>query len=122
MTNIYCIKAILGTGPCQEDIIPQSLPIFKRFIQGITRTATKGQGGSTPVATQIRGCLKRFLAILANAQKRETEASLPCVKNTLLASTILVTSSTNVLPPTDPLVTKLLDEIVDCLSDRMVCS
>ncbi|KAI9772863.1 MAG: hypothetical protein M1840_008745 [Geoglossum simile] len=114
-----CIIHIFASNACQEDIIPQSLPIFKRFIQGITRTAKKGQEGPATVATQIRGCLKQFLAILANAQKRETESSLPCVKNTLLASTILVTSSTNVLPPTDPLVTKLLDEIVDCLSDRM---
>jgi hypothetical protein len=111
-------KAILGTGACQVDIVQQSLLIFKRFIQGITRA--KGQGSSTVVTTQIRSCLKRFLAILANAQKRETEASLPCVKNTLLAATILITSSASVLPVSDPLITKLLDEIIDCLSDRMV--
>ncbi|KAH0543337.1 hypothetical protein FGG08_002293 [Glutinoglossum americanum] len=116
---IHIFATILGTGACQADIVPQSLPNFKRFIQGITRATEKGQGNPTVVATQIRGCLKRFLAILASAQKRETEASLPCVKNTLLAATILVTSSASVLPASDPLVTKLLDEIVDCLSDRM---
>ncbi|KAH0562317.1 hypothetical protein GP486_002982 [Trichoglossum hirsutum] len=114
---VHIFATILSTGLCQADIVPQSLPIFKRFIQGMTRG---GQGDSTTVGIQIRGCLKRFLAILANAQKRETETSLPCVKNTLLAATILVTSSTNVLPASDPLITKLLDEIVDCLSDRMV--
>ncbi|KAA8563634.1 hypothetical protein EYC84_011657 [Monilinia fructicola] len=52
-------------------------------------------------------------------KKRETEASLPCVKNALLASTLLLTSGTNNLPANEPLVTRFLDELVDCLSDRM---
>lgn len=56
-----------------------------------------------------------------NAQKRETDASLPCVKNSLLAGTVLLTSGTNSLQASDPLVSKFLDEVVDCLSDRMVC-
>jgi hypothetical protein len=69
----------------------------------------------------MKGCLKRFMSIYVNAQKRETEASLPCVKNSLLASTVLLTSGENHFSTTDPLVVKFLDETLDCLSDRMVC-
>lgn len=109
---IHIFATIFGTGACQTTIVPQALPIFKRFIQGITRNAN-----NDAVVDQIRGCLKRFLLILSNAQKRETEASLPCAKNMLLASTILLTSSTSVLPPNDPLITTLLNEMLDCLHD-----
>ncbi len=55
-----------------------------------------------------------------NAQKRETEASLPCVKNVILASTVLLTSGKNYMSASEPLVKRFLDEVVDCLSDRMV--
>jgi hypothetical protein len=45
---------------------------------------------------------------------------MPCVKNTLLASTVLLTSGANYMSASEPLVTRYLDEVVDCLSDRMV--
>ncbi|KAI9879672.1 MAG: hypothetical protein M1830_007779 [Pleopsidium flavum] len=110
---IHIFATIFSTGSCQATIVPQALPIFRRFIQGITRAT----GDNDTVMDQIRGCLKRFLLILSNAQKREIEASLPCAKNMLLASTILLTSSTSVLPPSDPLITHLLTEMLDCLHD-----
>lgn len=110
----HIFSVILGTGSAQAIIVPQSLPILKRYIGSITKST------SHTVATQVRGCLARFLAILASAQKRETEASLPCVKNTLLSTTILLTGGVNLVPPNDPLLIKFLDELVDCLSDRMV--
>ena len=111
--------AMLGTAACQPAMIPQALPILKQFVRDITT-----RSGDTPVddfvVAELRCCLKRFLATYANAQKRETTASLAYVKNTLLASTILLTGSTNVIPTEDASVQRLLDDLVECLDDRMV--
>ena len=118
---IHIFATILGTANCQTVVVPQSLPILKRFITIISGSRKLAKDEETATGTQLQGCLKRFMSIYANAQKRETEASLPCVKNTLLASTVLLTSGTNRLSTDDPLVVKFLDEVLDCLSDRMVC-
>jgi hypothetical protein len=117
---VHIFATILGTPSCQAVIVPQSLPILKRFISSISGPSKSGQDETTSSTAQLHGCLKRFLSIYMQAQKRETEASLPCVKNTLLASTVLLTSGTNYMPASDPLVARFLDETVDCLSDRMV--
>ena len=111
--------AMLGTAACQPAMIPQALPILKQFVQDITTRSGEASVDDFVVA-QLRCCLRRFLAIYANAQKRETTASLACVKNTLLASTILLTGSTNVIPAEDASVQRLLDDLVECLDDRMV--
>ncbi|KAG9243026.1 armadillo-type protein [Calycina marina] len=111
--NIFA--TVLSTASCQAVVVPLSLPILKRFITSISLSSNR----SSENLTQVQGCLKRFLSIYLNAQKRETEASLPCVKNTLLASTLLLTSGTNHLSATEPVVARFLDEVVDCLNDRM---
>ena len=113
---IHIFATVLGTASCQAVVVPQSLPILKRFI---TNTSISRKNETDDI-TQIQGCLKRFLSIYLNAQKRETEASLPCVKNTLLASTVLLTSGKNYMSAAEPLVNRFLHELVDCLSDRMV--
>ncbi|KAI9796339.1 MAG: hypothetical protein M1825_000634, partial [Sarcosagium campestre] len=110
----HIFAAILGAGQCQATVVPQSLPILKRFTQLLTQS-----GAEEILVTQIRGCMRRFLSIYKQAQKRETESSLACVKNALLACTILLTSSKNLLPPNEPMVDSLLDQMVDCLTDRM---
>ncbi|KAI9832561.1 MAG: hypothetical protein M1819_004351 [Sarea resinae] len=115
----HIFATILGTGSCQETVVPQALPIFKRFVTGITQTGHGQTPENDNVANQIRVCLRRFLTILLNAQKRASEASLPCAKNTILATTILLTSGANDIVPTDPLVTRFLDEMLDCLNDTM---
>ena len=117
---IHIFATILGTGSCQAVVVPQSLPILKRFITSVSASYKIQNPNHNTSIIQLQGCLKRFLSIYMNAQKRETEVSLPCVKNTLLASTLLLTSGTNHLSASDPLVTRFLDEVVDCLSDRMV--
>jgi hypothetical protein len=115
---IHIFATILGTTSCQAVVVPQSLPILKRFI---TSSSTPGKNKNQKAdLSQIQGCLKRFLSIYLNAQKRESEASLPCVKNALLACTVLLTSGTNSMSASEPLVIRFLDEAVDCLSDRMV--
>ncbi|RDW89137.1 ARM repeat-containing protein [Coleophoma cylindrospora] len=116
---IHIFATILGTASCQAVVVPQSLPILKRFMTSISSSRKSEVDSRDSNLTQIQGCLKRFLSIYLNAQKRETEASLPCVKNTLLASTILLTSGKNVMSANEPLVTRFLDEVLDCLNDRM---
>ena len=117
---IHVFATILATpGPCQDVIVPQALPMFKRFVASLPGVQ-KGKAVATD--SQVQGCLRRFLSIYVNAQKREAPSSLQCVKNCLLAITILFTGSANRLPASDPLVSRFLDEALDCLSDRMVSS
>ncbi|KAH8682939.1 armadillo-type protein [Tricladium varicosporioides] len=116
---IHIFATILGTASCQAIVVPQSLPILKRFITSISGDRKSKRETQDTNLTQVQGCLKRFLSIYLNAQKRETEASLPCVKNTLLASTLLLTSGKNYMSASEPLVARFLEEVIDCLSDRM---
>ena len=110
---LHLLTTILSTGACQTSVVPQMLPIFKRFIQSITQDMAR----NSAVADQITGCLQRLRSILTNAQRRDSEASLQCAKNTLLASTILLTSGSNSISINEPLVTKLLEDLLDCLQD-----
>lgn len=116
---IHIFSTILATPSCQEIVVPQSLATLKRFITTISKT--KGTSdGPTPTDVQLQGCLRRFLTIYLNAQKREAATSLACVKNSLMAITILLTGGNNQLGANDPLVARFLEEVYDCLSDRMV--
>ncbi|KFY69762.1 hypothetical protein V499_09780 [Pseudogymnoascus sp. VKM F-103] len=114
---IHIFATVLGTPSCQTVVVPTSLPILKRFISSISKeNAMKSDEASQE---QLRGCLRRFLSIYMHAQKRESDNALPCVKNSLLACTVLMTSGINTLSASDPLVVKFLDETLDCLNDRM---
>ena len=112
---LHIFANILGTGACQANVVPQALPVFKRFLQSSMKDPTFSSGRSS--ANLIRSCLKRFLTILSYAQRRESETSLPCAKNTILACTILLTTASNSFEPNDPLLIKALDEMLDCLQD-----
>ena len=120
---MHIFSTILSTPICQQVIVPQSLAILKRFVAIMPDAAgaTGGDDGGLPPQAQLQSCLRRFLSIYANAQKREEATSLACVKNCLLATTILFTGGKNQLPASHPLVTRYLDEVLDCLNDRMVC-
>lgn len=113
IAHIYA--TILAAPSCQELIVPQSLATLKRFMASMSKAAD----GHSPGPVQLQSCLRRFLSVYLNAQKRES-TSLACVKNCLLATTILFTSGRNQLPATEPLVGRYLDEVLDCLTDRMV--
>lgn len=116
---IHIFATILATPSCQEVIVPQSLPIFKRFMASMSSSRSLGDGRAA-TDMQVEGCLRRYLSIYLHAQKREAPTSLQCVKNCLLAITILFTGGSNRLAASDRLVQKYLDEVVDCLTDRMV--
>ncbi|KAK4217903.1 hypothetical protein QBC37DRAFT_24775 [Rhypophila decipiens] len=123
---LHIFATILATPSCQEIIVPQSLPTLKRFIAGISSHPNRQPEGedddeqqSSPTDLQLLGCLRRFLSIYLNAQKREAPTSLPCVKNCLMGITILFTSGKNRLGANEPLVARFLEELVDCLTDRM---
>ncbi len=109
---LHIFATILSTGACQANVVPQAFPIFKRFLQTIATASTSAASSGL-----IRGCLHRFLSILSRAQRRESETSLPCAKNTLLACTILLTNASRSLVPNDPLITRTLDEMLACLQD-----
>lgn len=115
---IHIFATILATPACQEVIVPQALPIFKRFMASMCKS--HGAEGREAIDMQIEGCLRRYLSIYLNAQRREAPTSLQCVKNCLLAITILFTGGSNELAASDRLVAKYLDEVIDCLTDRMV--
>ena len=117
---IHIFTTILGTGVCQASVVPKALPIFRRFIQSITDVSSQPNEPltSNPLAIQLRTCLTRFRSILFNAQRRETDASLQCARNTLMACAILLTNGAeNYFLPKDPLITKVLDDLLDCLPD-----
>ncbi|KAL2136115.1 hypothetical protein VTI74DRAFT_5338 [Chaetomium olivicolor] len=115
---IHIFATILATPSCQEIIVPQSLPTLKRFITSMSNSRRASEGDSQ-TDVQLLGCLRRFLSIYLNAQKREAPISLTCVKNCLLALTILFTGGKNHLPASEPLVARFLEELLDCLTDRM---
>jgi len=112
---LHIFATILSTGACQANVVPQIFPVFKRFLQSLVPSSSKSLSSST--RDLVRGCLHRFLSILAHAQRREADTSLPCAKNTLLACTILLTTASRSLVPNDPLIIRALDAMLDCLQD-----
>lgn len=116
----HIFSTILATGICQAEVMPQALPTFKHFIYSITHPKDPGPEHTENlkvVSHQMRGCLTRFLTTLKIAQRRESETSVPCAKNTLLATTILLTTGGHVIPPQDPVIPQILGEFLDCLQD-----
>ena len=111
---LHIFGVILGTASCQKNVVPQALPVFRRFLQSITQNQSPSDEDNSML---VRGCLRRFLIILAHAQRRESESSLPCAKNTILACTILLTTTSRLFEPNDALVTQILDEMLECLRD-----
>jgi hypothetical protein len=122
---IHIFATVLAAPSCQDVIVPQSLPTLKRFVASMSCSRRvddgDGDGDASQTDTQLLGCVRRFLSIYLNAQKREAPTSLTCVKNCLLALTILFTGGRNHLPASEPLVERFLEELLDCLTDRMVC-
>ena len=112
---LHIFATTLGTGACQATVVPQALPIFKRFMTSLAPHAE----ATDDTSKQLRATLTRFLAILKHAQQREFEAALACEKNTILATTILLSSAASAFSPSDPLVKRFVDDLFDCLNARL---
>jgi hypothetical protein len=112
---LHIFATILGTGACQATVVPQSLPIFKRFITSLAPHAEATEDTSK----QLRATLTRFLSILLHAQNREFDAALACEKNAILATTILLSSAASAFSPGDPLVERFIATLFDCLNARL---
>jgi hypothetical protein len=107
---LHIFVSILATGSCQAVVVPQALPIFRRFLLSMVADELPD------TRNHIHNAFKRMLTILKHAQRRETPASLPCEKNTLLACAVLVSAVQPLLDVDNTLVTRLLLELRDCLS------
>lgn len=114
---LHIFSTILGTGTCQALVVPQALPILHRFLQSIEPTRPSSQLSSSTTSSQLLGLQHNILSVLATAQRRESDSALKCAQNSLLALTILVTTSSRSFPLFHPLLTKALDAMLDCLQD-----
>lgn len=114
---LHIFATILGTGTCQAVVVPQALPILRRFLQTLTPAFPASFVPSSTITSQLLGFHHRLLSILAIAQRRESDSALPCAKNTLLALTILLTTSSRSFPPSHTLLTTALDATLECLQD-----
>jgi hypothetical protein len=112
---IHIFTTILATPSCQAVVVPQALPILKRFISSIASATNPRK----ETVTQLRTALARFIGILKHSQQRENEASVTCEKNTLLACTLLLSSAGNVFSAADPLIPRFVAEILECLNSRI---
>ncbi|KAL8734547.1 MAG: hypothetical protein Q9166_001447 [cf. Caloplaca sp. 2 TL-2023] len=113
---LHIFSIILSTPACQASVVPQTLPVFRRFIQKIA-VYDSDRSSSSPITPLIKTCLHRLLAVLNVAQKREHESSLACAKNTLLTTSILLTTASSVLLADEPLLFAALEALIDCLQD-----
>lgn len=121
---LHVFATILATPACQASVVPRALPILKKFLGSVaafgisakSKGATNGEGDAS---TQLRATLYRFLAILKHAQAREFDAALACEKNAILATTVLVSTSTSLFAPNELLLRTMVDKLYDCLGARM---
>jgi hypothetical protein len=113
---LHVFATILATPSCQTTVVPQALPILKRFLTSI---AGPNIAPNAETSTQLRSALTRFLAVLKKAQQREFEQAVQCEKNALLASTILLTSVSGVFEAGDILLDRFVAELTDCLENRI---
>lgn len=114
---LHVFSTILGTGACQSIVVPQALPILHRFLQSIEPTSPSSELSSSTTSSQLLGLHHNVLSILATAQRRESDSALKCAQNSLLAITILLTTSSRSFPLFHPLLIKALDAMLDCLQD-----
>ena len=111
---LHIFSSIFIAPACQESLVPNSLPIFRRFIISLAHGA-----GSSETVAQLRTMLRGVTAVIKNAQKREQEAAISAEKNALLAGTILLTSAAKILPAADKVIVKYIYEIGECLESAM---
>ncbi|KAJ6264712.1 hypothetical protein Dda_0862 [Drechslerella dactyloides] len=115
---LHIFSTVFATGACQIAVVPKALPIFKRFVQFITRkeTSANAQDG---LVIQLRVALSQLVHVAETASRRDTEASMICVRNCLLAFVIMIHSGVNMIPPNDELLSRVCDSLIDGLRDTI---
>ncbi|KAK6349801.1 hypothetical protein TWF696_006075 [Orbilia brochopaga] len=115
---LHTFSTVFATGACQIAVVPKALPIFKRFIHFITRkeTTANAQDG---LVIQLRVALSQLVQVAENASRRDTEASMICVRNCLLAFVIMIHSGVNMIPANDELLSRVCDSLIDGLRDTI---
>ncbi|KAK5941864.1 hypothetical protein PMZ80_005815 [Knufia obscura] len=113
---MHCYCTMLATGVCQHEVIPRAMPIFRIFLQQMVKSGTSTSESATN-SRLVLGALSRMLSTLTIAQRRENDFSIICAKNTLLSLTIVLTTASPAIPPTDKLITKIISEVLDTLQD-----
>ncbi|KAK6370179.1 hypothetical protein LTR64_005419 [Lithohypha guttulata] len=113
---LHCFCTMLATGVCQQELVPGLMPIFRLFLQKMVRSAVNSSEKAIKTRL-VLGALRQILSTLTVAQRRESDYSLTCAKNCLLSITVLLTTASPVLSPSDALITRSLDDIMDTLQD-----
>ena len=111
---LHAFTTILSSPACQPAVVPEALPVFRRFVLSLARSTN-----TAATVEQLRSALSRLILILRTAQKREHETSVACERNALLAGTILVTAALPVLGGQGALLGVFVDELADCLANKM---
>ena len=111
---LHVFSSVLIAPSCQESLVPNALPIFRRFVSSLANQAM-----SAETMSQLRTMLRGVTAVVKNAQNREHASAISAEKNSLLAGTILLTSAAKVFPAGDKLIVKYVHEIAECLESAM---
>ena len=106
---MHIFVLIFGTPTCQADVVPQGLPIFKSFLQTVA-ALPKDQTGP-----HFQSLLNQLSHVMRVAQRREFASALQCEKNAMLGLTIILTCASSLLDTGLSIVTKIIDDFVDCL-------
>lgn len=114
---MHCYCTILATGMCQIEVVPRIMPVFRSFLQQVFRAESNTSQQDATNTRLILGTLTRMLQTLTIAQRRENDFSIVCAKNTLLSITILFTTASSVIPPTNKCVIQSMNELLDTLQD-----
>ncbi|KAF3920499.1 hypothetical protein ABW20_dc0107771 [Dactylellina cionopaga] len=115
---LHIFSTVFATGACQIAVVPKALPIFKRFIQLITRKESRLETAEG-LTIQLRVALSQLVHVAETASRRDTEASMICVRNCLLAFVIMIHSGANMIPANDELITRVCDALIDGLRDTI---
>jgi hypothetical protein len=114
--HIFC--SILASPAAQASLVPQTLPIIRRFYSSLV--PSPDQPVSEVTTGLFRASLSRFLHILRRSQVREDAVTAPmCEKNSLMAATLLFGVCAPALSPADEILTDFGRVLCECLNSRV---
>ena len=100
---------IFGTPTCQAGVVPQSLPIFRSFLQTVAASP------NDQTDSQFQSLLVQLSHVMRVAQRREFSSALQCEKNAMLGLSVIFTCVNSLLETGLSVVPKIIDDFIDCL-------